>query len=260
MKALKSLGQNFLIDYPLAAEIAALGELHSGDRVWEIGAGKGILTDALLEYDVHLRAFELDRRLPEYLTERYGDRVTFEFGDVLQADWEHLIAIDGSPIKLIANIPYQITTPLLARLEEHQDSFQLIVLMVQKEVAMRLSAKLGTKSYAPLTIRLRLSFDISTALQVPREMFQPVPGVDSAVVVMHPRQNKPLLQYPLNFHPLLNAAFAHRRKTLANNLISLLGREKTKALEQLSQIDFRRRGESLDEADFIRLSELMAAL
>ncbi|MDD4310176.1 MAG: 16S rRNA (adenine(1518)-N(6)/adenine(1519)-N(6))-dimethyltransferase RsmA [Candidatus Cloacimonetes bacterium] len=260
MKALKALGQNFLIDSYIAGEIASLGELQTGDRVWEIGAGKGILTDAILSNEVHLRAFELDRRLPEYLTERYGERVVFEFGDVLRADWNSLIAEDGGSIKLIANIPYQITTPLLAKLEEFRDSFAVVVLMVQKEVAERLSAKSGTKSYAPLTIRLRLSYNIVTALQVPREMFDPIPGVDSAVIVMHPRQDKPQINYPQFFHPLLNASFAHRRKTLANNLISLLGKDKTQKLENLAGIDFKRRGESLDEADFIRLSELMAIL
>lgn len=260
IKALKALGQNFLTDLSLASDIVALGELSPGDKVWEIGPGKGILTDAILRHDVHLRAFELDRRLPEYLEERYGDRVNFEYGDVLRSDWDSLIALDGSPIKLIANIPYQITSPLLARLEEYHQAFSIIILMVQKEVAERLSAKAGTKSYAPLSIRLRLKFEISLAIQVGREKFDPSPNVDSAVIVMLPRQDSPELLYPQHFHPLLIASFAHRRKTLANNLFPLLGKDKTRALEQLSGIDFKRRGESLHEADFIRLSELMAVL
>ncbi len=260
MQALKALGQNFLIDTSIAAGIAALGNLQPGDRVWEIGPGKGILTDAILEYDVWLRAFELDRRLPEYLSERYKDRVHFSFGDVLQSDWPALIEQDKAPLKLIANIPYQITSPLLYLLEKHQASFSVIVLMLQKEVAERLSAKPGTKSYAPLTIRLKLYFDIYTALQVNRESFSPSPNVDSAVIVMKPRSNPPILKQANAFHQILTAAFAHRRKTLANNLQALLGKEKTKELERVSGLDFKRRGETLEEADYILLSELMAAL
>ena len=260
MKALKELGQNFLTNQSIAEEIASLGELQAGDRVWEIGAGKGILTDAILQYPVQLRSFELDRRLFEPLSAKYGDSVDFEFVDVLKADWDALFAEDGYKVKLIANIPYQITTPLLALLEKYSDRFSIIVLMIQKEVAERLSAKAGTKSYAPLTIRLRLSFDINIAIQVNRVWFDPAPKVDSAVIVMKPRANRPDIANPTLFHRLLNAAFAHRRKTLGNNLSSLLGKEKTQRLHERSGIDFKRRGESLDEADFIRLSDILASL
>lgn len=260
IKAIKSLGQNFLTDQSLAYDIADLGDLHEHDKVWEIGPGKGILTDAILQHGVQLRAFELDRRLPEYLENRYGDKVTFEYGDVLQADWKALIAEDGPAIKLIANIPYQITSPLLSLLEAHNEAFSVIILMVQKEVAERLSAIAGTKSYAPLSIRLRLNFDIRLAIHVGREKFDPSPNVDSAIIVMTPRKDKPIIMYPKLFHALLTASFAHRRKTMTNNLIPLLGRDKVKRLEEISGLDFKCRGESLDEADFIRLSELMAVL
>ncbi len=260
MKALKELGQNFLNDAGIAADIAELGELREGEVVWEIGAGKGILTDAILHYPVKLRSFELDRRLYEELTERYRERVDFVFGDVLRADWDTLIETDGAHIKMIANIPYQITTPLLAKLEVHQASFTRIVLMVQKEVAERLSAKAGTKSYAPLSIRLRLLFDISIAMQVTREWFDPSPNVDSAVIVLTPRRSKPTIANPELFHRLLIASFAQRRKTLANNLIPMIGKEKMQQLQQLSGIDFKRRGESLDEEEFIRLSDILATL
>ncbi|MDD2228344.1 MAG: 16S rRNA (adenine(1518)-N(6)/adenine(1519)-N(6))-dimethyltransferase RsmA [Candidatus Cloacimonetes bacterium] len=260
MKALKELGQHFLNSTAIAEDIAALGLLEDGDNVWEIGAGKGILTDALLKYPIKLRSFELDRRLFTELEERYTDKVLFEFGDVLLADWDKLIATDGSQIKLIANIPYQITTPLLARLEEHQSSFSRIVMMVQKEVAERLSARSGTKSYAPLSIRLRLLFDISIAMYVDRNWFEPSPNVDSAVIVMLPRKVKPVIKNPALFHRLLIASFAHRRKTLANNLVPMIGKDKMLLLQEASQIDFKRRSESLDEADFIRLSDILATL
>jgi 16S rRNA (adenine1518-N6/adenine1519-N6)-dimethyltransferase len=260
VKALKALGQNFLNDPAIAAQIATLGELKEGDRVWEIGPGLGILTDEILSYRVQLRAFELDRRLPDYLSNKYSNNVCFEFGDVLQADWPALIEQDKAPLKLIANIPYQITSPLLHKLEQYASSFVLIVLMLQKEVAERLCARPGTKDYAPLTIRLRLWFEIRKVLNVGREKFDPIPKVDSAVVVITPRQDKPLIKNPEVFHRLVNAAFAHRRKNLNNNLVALIGKEKTLELQRSSKMDFTRRGESLEEAEFIRLSELMAAL
>lgn len=260
MKALKELGQHFLKSSSLAAAIAELGNLQAGDRVWEIGPGKGILTDELLKFPIRLRAFELDRRLYEELGSRYGDRVDFVFKDVLRADWQELITLDSPPLKLIANIPYQITTPLLAMLEKHHDDFSRVVLMVQKEMGERLAAKVGSKSYAPLTIRLKLNYHISMALAVPRTEFEPEPKVDSVVIVMEPRPDKPELKAPKIFGQVLDAAFAHRRKTLANNLLPLLGKERFLALQQHSELDFRRRGETLGEAEFIRLSELVAAL
>jgi len=260
MKALKELGQHFLTSSGLAETIVGLGDLQEGDRVWEIGPGKGILTEALLKHQIKLRAFELDRRLYEPLRTEFGNRVDFVFGDVLRSDWEALIAEDGMPIKLIANIPYQITTPLLARLEQYKQAFSIIVLMVQKELGERLCAMAGSKSYAPLTIRLRLSYHIKPEIQVPRTAFEPMPHVDSMVISMLPRKDAPLLTHPDVFTKLLDAAFAHRRKTLANNLQPYLGKDRFQKLKQLSDIDFSRRGESLDEAEFIRLAELVAAL
>lgn len=260
MRALQEFGQHFLKSSSLAGDIAELGSLAAGERVWEIGPGKGILTDELLKYPIRLRAFELDRRLYEDLQNQYQDKVEFVFGDVLRADWDELIAQDHAPIKLIANIPYQITTPLLSMLEKHHDAFPRIVLMVQKEMGERLTAHAGSKSYAPLTIRLKLSYDIFLAFPVSRKEFDPEPKVDSVVIVMTPRQDKPQILHPAIFSQVLDAAFAHRRKTLANNLLPLLGKERFLALQQRSELDFRRRGETLGEAEFIRLSELVAAL
>ena len=260
MKALKALGQNFLTDKSIAEKIVALGELQPEDSVWEIGPGTGILTDEIIKNNVQLRAFELDRRLYKYLSARYQNRIILEQTDILQADWNSLIRKDGTPLKLIANIPYQITSPLLALLEEYSQFFSRIVLMVQKEVAERLSAKPGNKNYAPLTIRLRLVFDISSKIQVSREKFSPMPKVDSAVILLLPRENKPVIKHPEHFHKLLHAAFVHRRKTLANNLIPVLGKEKTEELAKLSYIDFGKRGEELAEGDFILLSDCLADL
>jgi len=260
MQALKALGQNFLIEESIAEEIVALAELQPSDKVWEIGPGKGILTTEIIKYNVQLRAFEIDKRLQKYLSQRYGNNVLLEFTDILKADWLSYLQKDGSSLKLIANIPYQITSPLLSLLEKYSSFFSRLVLMVQKEVAERLSAKPGNKHYAPLTIRLGLVYDIFSKLQVSREMFYPVPKVNSTVILMLPRANKPLISNPELFNKLLKIAFAHRRKTLANNLLPVLGAEKTAKLAELSQLNFKKRGEELAEEDFILLSDCWAAL
>ncbi|HQO17666.1 MAG TPA: 16S rRNA (adenine(1518)-N(6)/adenine(1519)-N(6))-dimethyltransferase RsmA [Candidatus Cloacimonas sp.] len=260
MQALKALGQNFLIEESIAEEIVALAELQPSDKVWEIGPGKGILTTEIIKYNVQLRAFEIDKRLQKYLSERYGNNVLLEFTDILKADWFSYLQKDGSSLKLIANIPYQITSPLLSLLEKYSSFFSRLVLMVQREVAERLSAKPGNKHYAPLTIRLGLVYDIFSKLQVSREMFYPVPKVNSTVILMLPRANKPLISNPELFNKLLKIAFAHRRKTLANNLLPVLGAEKTAKLAELSQLNFKKRGEELAEEDFILLSDCWAAL
>ncbi len=260
MKALKELGQNFLIDKNIAVEIATLGELCSEDTVWEIGPGKGILTQAILDHGVKLTAFELDRRFEEPLRKRFGDSLELIRADVLRLNWNEQLSRCPEKIKLIANIPYQITSPLLSRLEEHSSRFERIVLMVQKEVAERLTARVGTKEYGLMTIRLGLVFDINIAMQVGREFFDPSPNVDSAVIVLKPREHQPRLSHPELFYQLIHHAFMHRRKTLRNNLVRMLSKQDLAALDKHSKYDLSRRGESFSEAEFIDLCELLSAI
>ncbi|HRY83904.1 MAG TPA: 16S rRNA (adenine(1518)-N(6)/adenine(1519)-N(6))-dimethyltransferase RsmA [Candidatus Cloacimonadota bacterium] len=260
MKALKELGQNFLIDPSIASAIADAGEIIPGESVWEIGPGKGILTTQIIQRGARLMAFELDRRLEDPLKTLFGDQLNLLRADVLRVDWNELLAQEPEHIKLIANIPYQITSPLLSRLETHHTSFSRIVLMLQKEVAERLTASVGTKAYGLMTLRLQLLFEIRIALQVPREMFDPVPGVDSAVIVMSPRIDPPRLQNPAVFHQLIHHAFMHRRKTFRNNLMQMLSKLEIAALEKHSKLDLTRRGETFSEAEFIRLCDIIDAL
>lgn len=260
MKALKELGQNFLTDTTIASQIAALGELCPGETVWEIGPGKGILTQALLHYGVKLTAYELDRRFEEPLRKRFGDSLELIRADILRLNWNEQLVNCPETIKLISNIPYQITSPLLSRLEEYSSRFELIALMVQKEVAERLTARVGTKEYGLMTIRLGLVFDINIALQVGRELFDPSPNVDSAVIVLKPRQVPPRLSHPELFYQLIHHAFMHRRKTLRNNLVRMLSKQDLAALDKHSKYDLSRRGESFSEAEFIDLCELLSAI
>lgn len=260
MKALKELGQNFLNDASIAREIAVLGSIQAGDPVWEIGPGLGILTDEIIKFQPVLTLFELDRRLGELLANKYQDCASVRMGDILRVDWEKEISESKQKIKVVSNIPYQITSPLLYHFEKYSIHFARIVLMVQKEVAERLAAKAGTKAYGVLTLRLNIKFDISNSLQVNKEYFDPIPKVDSAVVVLTPRLNPPHIVDIDTFYRIVIAAFAHRRKTLRNNLYPILGKEPTSKLEKVSGIDFSRRGETLDEAEFIRLSDCLASL
>jgi len=260
MKAIKELGQHFLNDASVASEIADLGCIEEGERIWEIGPGPGILTKEILDRGAELEAFELDRRMAHILKQNFGESVQLQMIDILKLDWLRQLDSGKKPIKLIANIPYQITSPLLYRIEEHADSFSRIVMMIQQEVAYRLSAEPGKKSYGPLSIRLGLRFDIHTKLKVGKEYFDPVPKVDSAVIVMTPRSNPVQISHPKLFYELINAAFAHRRKTLRNNLLPMLGKDRVSRLEVNSEIDFRRRAETLGESEYILLSDLIAEL
>jgi 16S rRNA (adenine1518-N6/adenine1519-N6)-dimethyltransferase len=260
LKAIKELGQHFLKDPALASQIADLGDISPGERIWEIGPGPGILSHEIISRGAVLEAFELDKRMSNLLHERFGDNMQLILTDILRLNWPQQIALGYSPLKIIANIPYQITSPLLYLIQEHHIHFHHLVLMVQKEVAQRLSAKPGKKDYGPLTIKLGLCYDIKTAFMVKRECFEPVPKVDSAVIIMQTRKEVPYIANPQCFNNVINAAFAHRRKTLRNNLVFLVGKKEMDYLEQRTAIDFNRRAETLDEKEFIRLSDTVAEL
>lgn len=254
MKKLIQLGQNFLTDPLVAEQIAASAEIKTGEEVWEIGPGMGILTGEILKYQPKLTAFELDRRLIPHLEERFGKNINLIQGDILRQDWRQLT--QGRQLKLLSNLPYQITSPLLELLEKYHERFTLSVLMLQKEVAQRLQARAGCKAYGALTIRLRLLFDTEILLQVPRELFDPIPKVDSTVLRFSPRANPSVITNPGMFHRLVRLGFANRRKTLKNNLKSYFSPESLEQAEASSGIDLSRRAETLNEAEFIRLSDL----
>lgn len=255
MRPLKALGQNFLTSAGIASEIVAQAGISSADAVWEIGPGKGILTRALLATGCSLTAFELDSRLVQPLQDEFGSSLNLVVGDILQVDWDAELAQYPGQIKLVANIPYQITSPLLTLLEKHNQHFAHIVLMVQKEVAERICAPPGKKDYGVMTLRLRRLFDSQILIQVGREHFDPIPAVDSAVISLKPRAIPAVIPDLKKYLLLIRLAFAHRRKTLRNNLASLADKARLEAAQTNSGIDLSRRGETLSEAEFILLSQ-----
>jgi len=259
MKALTDIGQHFLTDASIAAQMVEDARPISGEHVWEIGPGTGILTRELIKSGMKVTAFEIDRRMQPLLQKEFGDQLELIMRDVLRIKWQDELS-KFHKIKIIANIPYQITSPLLYRIEEFSDYLELAVLMIQKEVAQRLAAIPGTKEYGVLTLRMRLKYDIEILRLVGKELFDPPPKVESAIIRITHRQNPPFIKDYTLFNKLVNQAFIHRRKTLRNNLKSLFGEDKTEALHLSSGIDFHRRGETLSETEFITLCDCAANL
>lgn len=263
----KSLGQNFLVDENILKHIVEAAELKEDSYVLEIGPGAGALTRFLSGKAEKVIAVEIDRRLEPILKETLQghDNVSVHFGDVLKIDLEEVIAEEcpeGVPITVVANLPYYVTTPILMKLLTGGLHIQTIVVMVQKEVASRLEAGPGQKSYGSLSIAVQYMADPKIIMTVPKTVFVPQPNVDSAVIKLAVRtERKVNVRDETFFFRLVRASFAQRRKTLINNLMNNLYSKDRKG-ELLSvlhalDIDPERRGETLTIAEFARLSDAL---
>jgi 16S rRNA (adenine1518-N6/adenine1519-N6)-dimethyltransferase len=257
------LGQNFLVDRNVLNKVVAAAELELEDRVLEIGAGAGTLTRELAGAAGRTVAIEIDPDLRVILEEAViGEPVEVIEGDVLKLDLGRILAADGRPWKVVANLPYYITTPVIERLLEVRERISRIVLMVQKEVAARLTAGPGTKDYGALTVFVQSYAAVRLAAAVSRHCFFPKPEVDSSLVVLEPRA-QPVVPPELEevFSMVVRAAFGQRRKQIANALSSLLGDDKPAALEGLraAGVEAKRRGETLLPEEFVRLAAALAA-
>lgn len=215
--AIKRLGQNFLIDPNIVRKIVALAELTPTDTVLEIGAGRGILTDALCRGTGHVTAIEVDPRLHAYLTERQPQfsNLTLVLDDAMTYPIEHF----STGTIVVANLPYYLSTPLLFRLLDQRNRFPRMVLMLQNEVVDRLVAKPGSSDYGVLSVMAQYAAEITKAFRVSAQCFRPRPEVGSAVVLLKTKLQRALNQEDdAKFAALVKAAFAHRRKTLINSL------------------------------------------
>ncbi|MGI6558898.1 MAG: 16S rRNA (adenine(1518)-N(6)/adenine(1519)-N(6))-dimethyltransferase RsmA [Limnochordia bacterium] len=250
----KALGQNFLIDRNIRDKIVDAAAITGEDVVLEIGPGVGTLTEELARRASRVIAVELDGGLVRVLRDRLPpERVAVVEGDVLALDLPSLLG-EGSPIKIVANLPYYITSPIIFRLLEWP-RWEMMVIMVQGEVAERLVAGPGTKAYGSLSAAVALHARAEILFRVSRRVFYPQPQVDSAVVRLLPRRDLEVdLQGP---SLLIRAAFGQRRKTLANALAAApwnpLSKEETEKVLLAAGIDPLRRGESLRPEDFLRL-------
>ena len=264
----KSFGQNFLTDTNILQKIVDTAEIDKKVNVIEIGPGIGALTEFLAESAAEVMAFEIDDRLVPILADtlRDFDNVTVVNQDILKVDLAQYIAEFKNPdlpIKVVANLPYYITTPILMHLIESGIPFSEFVVMMQKEVADRISAQPNTKAYGSLSIAVQYYMTAKVAFIVPRTVFVPAPNVDSAILKMVRREQPAVeVQDEKFFFKVTKASFVHRRKTLWNNLTSYFGKSeevKTKLERALEKADLAAnvRGEALDLAAFARLSDAL---
>ena len=264
----KSFGQNFLTDTNILQKIVDTAEIDDQVNVIEIGPGIGALTEFLAERAAEVMAFEIDHRLVPILADtlRDFDNVTVVNEDILKVDLaQHIQNFKNPdlPIKVVANLPYYITTPILMHLIESGIPFSEFVVMMQKEVADRISAKPNTKAYGSLSIAVQYYMTAKVAFIVPRTVFVPAPNVDSAILKMVRRPEPAVaVEDEKFFFKVSKASFTHRRKTLWNNLTGYFGKSEevkdklTKALDQAS-LSPSVRGEALSLAEFASLADAL---
>lgn len=266
----KSFGQNFLTDLNVLKNIVEAADITANDNVIEIGPGIGALTEQLAQAAGEVLALEIDQDLIPVLKEVLSpyDNVKVINQDVLQANLPELIKKEfkdpSRPIKVVANLPYYITSPILMNLLASPVEWATICVMMQKEVAQRLTAKPGTKQYGALTLAIEYQMQAKIAFDVSRKVFVPAPNVDSAIVVLTPRLN-PLPVQPFDKQKLfgfIRGCFAHRRKSLWNNLQSVIGKDpavKEKMTAVLTQLDIspQIRPEKLTLEQFIELANAL---
>lgn len=264
----KSFGQNFLTDTNILQKIVDTAEIDRNVNVIEIGPGIGALTEFLAENAAEVMAFEIDDRLIPILADtlRDFDNVQVINQDILKSDLQSQIKQFKNPdlpLKVVANLPYYITTPILMHLIESKIPFQEFVVMIQREVADRISAEPNTKAYGSLSIAVQYYMAAKVAFIVPRTVFVPAPNVDSAILKMV-RRPEPLIEVTDEdfFFRVAKVGFVHRRKTLWNNLTSHFGKTeeiKTKLTQALELADIKPsiRGEALTIPQYGKLADAL---
>ena len=263
----KSLGQNFLIDQNILNKIIDGIRIKEDDCVLEVGPGVGTLTRELARRAKYVAAIEIDKRLLPILDETLKgfNNIHIVNDDILKADLESIVQdyFNGHSFKVVGNLPYYITTPVIMRFLEEGLPAESLIFMVQKEVADRLAAKPGTKDYGALTVAVKYYADIRVVAKAPASVFMPSPKVDSMAVALDRRDDYSLKTVDPNiFFTVVKAAFSKRRKTLINALstYSELNMEKNLMLDVLKEcgIDPSLRGETLDIPDFVEIANNIA--
>ncbi|HWI54096.1 MAG TPA: 16S rRNA (adenine(1518)-N(6)/adenine(1519)-N(6))-dimethyltransferase RsmA [Desulfobacteria bacterium] len=267
----KSLGQNFLIDGNIVNKIIDGVGIGQEDTVLEIGAGIGTLTRALAEKAGKVIVIELDRKLEPILDETLAglDNIEICWGNALKVNWDQLIkektageyGLGGKPYKIAANLPYYITTPLMMHALESHYNVSRMVVMIQKEVAERLTAVPGTKDYGALTVAVNFYSQPGLVTYVPKTVFIPQPEVESAVIKLDVLASPPVkVPDESTFFEVVKAAFGQRRKTLANTLgkfSDTIGKAELINLLKEVDIDPGRRGETLTLEEFATVANII---
>lgn len=262
IKMSKKLGQNFLIKRGIVDEIVHAAELTPSEPVLEVGPGIGTLTQGLAQSGADVTAIELDRRLLEVLDTTLAsyDNVRIVHGDVLKLDVPTIM--NHKPFKVVANLPYYITTPIIMSLLESKLPIERLVVMVQKEVALRMVAKPGTKDYGALSVAVQYYTEPDIVLDVPPKSFLPAPAVTSSVIRCVLRDKPPVdvIDEKLFFR-VVKAGFAQRRKTFSNTMKTTgLSKDRIEELLAKANIDGQRRGETFTLQEFADVANAWASL
>jgi 16S rRNA (adenine1518-N6/adenine1519-N6)-dimethyltransferase len=249
-RARKRFGQHFLHDQSVIARIVSAIAVQPNDRVVEIGPGTGALTRVLLEVTDELHVIEIDRDLVEYLSKEFDDeRLVIHQGDALKFDITSLASTDKR-LRVVGNLPYNISTPLLFHLLESRDAITDMHFMLQLEVVNRLAASPGDSDYGRLSVMVQLHCQVQPLLQVPAGAFSPPPKVESAVVRLTPHATLPVPNDELPvLRQIVAAAFSQRRKTLRNALKTLMSVEQI----EMANIDPAQRPGTLSVNDYVAL-------
>lgn len=257
----KALGQNFITDSNLLDAIVADSGINGDDTVVEIGTGAGTLTRAIAKVAKKVYSFEVDRNLqPVLALSLQGvDNAEVIFRDVLKMKDDELKSVVGDSFKVVANLPYYITTPLAMRFIESSLDVKSVTIMVQKEVALRFVAKPNTADYSAITLAIEMAGNAQITRNVSRNMFFPAPNVDSAVVRIDIDRAKLDGENVALLHKLVRSSFAMRRKTLANNLSVAFQIDKQEAGKLIEEAGFSPmvRGEALSLDDYKKLTKTL---
>lgn len=265
---IKTFGQNFLADEHYANAIVEAAHITTEDVVLEIGPGIGTLTQLLCQQAKHVIAIEIDKKLIPILNDTLAefDNITIINQDVLKTDIYSLINeySPDRPVKIVSNLPYYITTPVIMRFIEEDIAFNTMVLMVQLEVAERIAASCGNKDYGVLSVMLQCECDIEFMFKVPASVFIPRPQVSSGVIRLTPKQNRLTARDSELFRAIVKGTFSQRRKTILNSLSAvkeLNGLTKDTVIQILTEtgIMATQRCENLSIAQFVALADAAEA-
>jgi 16S rRNA (adenine1518-N6/adenine1519-N6)-dimethyltransferase len=256
----KRFSQNFLADKNIAAKIVSYLDLNSSDVVFEIGSGRGTLTQIIGQSGARLFSFEIDNNLIEPLLKKFNNNSNIK---IINADFLKIDPSDyhGGEFKLIGNIPYDITSPLIDWMTRYRHKFTIAIITVQKELAERLCSNSGTKDWAPVSIFTQCFFDIKKLMTIPPQAFYPPPKIYSTVLSFTPKDKYKIDNWPL-FEKIVRQAFKHRRKLLINNLSEIEQLDKKQLENILTKLGLNNniRAEQLSIEDYIRLTKEIAPL
>ena len=237
----KRFGQNFLVDHQIINQIISTISPKNNDSIVEIGPGKGAITFPLLEYLDHLSVIEIDRDLVSMLELEGQKKLTIYQSDALTFDFSQI----SNKIRVIGNLPYNISSPLLFHLLSYRDQIIDMTFMLQKEVVDRIVAPPGNKTYGRLSVMMQAFYEVELMFVVPKESFEPQPKIESAILYLKTKE-QPLVKNSKPLEEIVKLAFSQRRKTLKNCLKSVLNQSQT-------EIDLSQRAEMLSTENFVTL-------